>query len=70
MFSPLISIWSGALVLVVCLAGAIMLAFTSVGDEIISGDKRQWMSLIFGFYALFRGIRISQAIKKIKQNEK
>lgn len=70
MFSPLISIWSGALVLVVCLAGAVILAFTSLGNEIISGDKRQWMALIFGVYALFRGVRISQTIKKLKQNEK
>jgi uncharacterized membrane protein len=70
MFSPLVSIWSGALVLTLCTAGAAVLAFTSLGTEIISGDKRQWMALIFGVYALFRGIRISQTIKKIKQNEK
>jgi uncharacterized membrane protein len=70
MFSPLVSIWSGALVLTLCVTGAVVLAFTSVGAEIISGEKRQWMALIFGIYALFRGVRISQTIKKIKENEK
>jgi len=70
MFSPHVSIWSGALVLILCMTGAVVLAFTSLGSEIISGDKRQWMALIFGVYALFRGVRISQTIKKIKQNEK
>lgn len=70
MFSPLISLWSGAVVLVVCLFGSFILAFTSWGTEVISGEKRQWMAVIFGVYALFRGVRISQTIKKIKQNEK
>ncbi|MCX8079918.1 MAG: hypothetical protein N3F09_01630 [Bacteroidia bacterium] len=66
--SPWVSIGSGMIVLLICLAGTIVLGFTTLGSGFIDPEKRPWMALLLGAYGLFRAIRIALTIKKLNKS--
>jgi cbb3-type cytochrome oxidase subunit 3 len=68
MFSPWTGIFSGIIVILICLIGSVLLAFSGFMKENLNPEKRAWLSLILGLYAVFRSVRIYFSLKKIKND--
>lgn len=64
-----LSIWSGAITLLLVLYGAIAFTFTDIMVDRLYGNKRIGFTLMLYAYALYRGFRIYQTLKKNKHAE-
>jgi len=63
-----LSIWSGAITLIIVLAGAIAFTFTDIMSDKLFGNKRIGFTIMLYAYAVYRGFRIYQLLKQ-KRNE-
>lgn len=59
----IISLWFGAIIVLLVLAGAIAFIFTDFMADRVYGSKRIIMIVVFLAYAAYRGTRIYQVLK-------
>lgn len=57
-----ISLWFGIIMVLMVTAGAVVFAFTDFMSDTLSGSRRTLLIVIFVAYAIFRGVRIYQAL--------
>lgn len=63
-FGNLISIWFGAIMILLVTSGAIAFTFTNFMDEQLFGAKRTLFIFILLAYGVFRSFRLYQLLKR------
>ena len=63
------TIYTGAFMIVLVLAGAIAFATTDLMSDKLYGNKRTGFIIMLFAYAIYRGFRIYQTLKQQKRNE-
>ncbi|MBL7920874.1 MAG: hypothetical protein JNJ40_11205 [Bacteroidia bacterium] len=63
------TIYTGAFMIVLVLAGAIAFATTDLMNDRLYGNKRTGFIIMLFAYAVYRGFRIYQTLKQQKRNE-
>ncbi len=63
-FGNLISLWFGAIMIVLVVSGAIAFTFTDFMNDKLFGTKRTVFIFILAAYAVYRGFRLYHLIKK------
>ena len=58
-----ISLWSGAIMILLVLSGAIAVLFTDAFDDRLYGNKRWLFAAMLLAYAVYRGFRIRQLLR-------
>lgn len=64
-----LTIWFGMIMIIVVVAGAIAFSFTDVMIEKLHGPKRTGFIVMLFSYAIYRGFRLSQSLKKIRHED-
>lgn len=64
-----LSLWSGAITLLIVLSGAVAFTFTDIMGDRLYGSKRIGFTLMLYAYAIYRGFRIYQTLKQNKHAE-
>ena len=62
------SLWFGMIMVPLLIGGAFVFAFTDYMSDKLFGTRRTFLIIMFVAYAVYRGIRVYQALKQ-KQNE-
>jgi hypothetical protein len=64
-----ITIWSGVLIILMALTGAISFAFTNVMEDKLYGNKRTGFIVMLIVYSGYRSFRVYQTLKQQKRDE-
>ncbi|MEO6304975.1 MAG: hypothetical protein ABIP51_17570 [Bacteroidia bacterium] len=64
-----VTVWSGAFMIIIVLAGAIAFAFTDLMSDKLYGGKRTGFIIMLFAYAIYRGFRLYQTVKYKSRNE-
>jgi hypothetical protein len=62
----MVSIWFGGLMVLIVFSGFIAFAFTNFMNDRLFGNQRLVFTLVLLAYSIYRGIRLYQTIKQIK----
>jgi hypothetical protein len=61
--SSALSLWSGIVMILVVVAGAIAILFTNAFDDRLYGNKRIFFVVLLLSYAVYRVFRVKQLLK-------
>lgn len=64
-----LTIWFGMIMIILVIAGAFMFSFTDVMSDRLFGAKRTGFIIMLFAYAVYRGFRLYQSIKKVRHEE-
>ncbi|MBA2613238.1 MAG: hypothetical protein H0U95_14815 [Bacteroidetes bacterium] len=64
-----VTVWSGAFMIILVLAGAFAFTFTDLMTEKLYGGKRTGFIVMLFAYALYRGFRLYQTLKYKSKDE-
>jgi hypothetical protein len=65
----LVSVWFGAVMILVVLTGAIAITVTDFMDDRLYGAKRVFFVILLLAYAIYRIFRLRQALKQMRNND-
>jgi len=64
----MMSVWFGAMMILLVTAGAIAISFTDFMSDRLYGKKRVFFVILLLSYAVYRGFRIRQALRQKDQD--
>jgi hypothetical protein len=66
--AQMVSVWFGAIMILVVVAGAIAFSFTDFMDDRLYGTKRIGFVFLLLAYGVYRGFRLNAALKASRTN--
>ena len=63
------SVWFGAMMVLLVFSGAVAFAFTDFMDDRLFGSRRTWFVVILAAYGVYRSFRLYQVFKQSRYDQ-